>query len=69
MYSQKCFLNIKSAYYYDFWRSWDTEDWSNDAEISALFTEINNILNKLKFKRVILNCSISKMCCFYYIFD
>ncbi len=22
----------KSAYYYDFWRSCDTEDWSNDAE-------------------------------------
>ncbi len=22
-------------YYYDFWRSWDTEDWSNDAENTA----------------------------------
>ncbi len=22
----------KSAYYNDFWRSCDTEDWSNDAE-------------------------------------
>ncbi len=29
----------KSAYYYDFWRSCDTEDWSNDAEN----TEINYI--------------------------
>ncbi len=26
------FLDHKSAYYYDFWRSCDTEDWSNDAE-------------------------------------
>ncbi len=29
--NQKCFL-IKSAYDNDFWRSCDTEDWSNDAE-------------------------------------
>ncbi len=32
----KCFLSRKSAYYNDFWRSRDTEDWSNDAENSAL---------------------------------
>ncbi len=31
------FLDHKSAYYYDFWRSCDTEDCSNDAEN----TEIN----------------------------
>ncbi len=31
----KCFLSCKSAYYYDFWRSCDTEDWSNDAENTA----------------------------------
>ncbi len=24
-------IDNKSAYYYDFWRSCDTEDWSNDA--------------------------------------
>ncbi len=30
-----CFLSSKSAYYYDFWRSCDTEDWSNYAENSA----------------------------------
>ncbi len=30
--NQKYFLSIKSAYYYDFWRSCDTEDWSNDDE-------------------------------------
>ncbi len=29
--NQKYFLRSKSAYYYDFWRSCDTEDWSNDA--------------------------------------
>ncbi len=34
--NQKLFLSSKSAYYYDFWRSCDTEDWSNDAENSAL---------------------------------
>ncbi len=26
------FLTFQSVYYYDFWRSCDTEDWSNDAE-------------------------------------
>ncbi len=30
-----CFLSSKSAYQNDFWRSCDTEDWSNDAENSA----------------------------------
>ncbi len=39
--NQKCFLSSKSVYYYDFWRSCDTEDWSNDAENTALITEIN----------------------------
>ncbi len=33
--NQKCFLSSKSVYYYDFWRSCDTEDWSNDAENTA----------------------------------
>ncbi len=32
---KKSFLISKSAYYYDFWRSCDTEDWSNDAENTA----------------------------------
>ncbi len=31
-----CFMVIKSAYQNDFWRSCDTEDWSNDAENTAL---------------------------------
>ncbi len=35
----------KSAYYYDFWRSCDTEDWSNDAENTAAHHR-----NKLYFK-------------------
>ncbi len=30
--NQKCFLSSESVYYYDFWRSCDTEDCSNDAE-------------------------------------
>ncbi len=34
-------MSSKSAYYYDFWRSCDTEDWSKDAENTALITEIN----------------------------
>ncbi len=33
--NKKYFLIIKSVYYYDFWRSCDTEDWSNDAENST----------------------------------
>ncbi len=38
--NQKYLLSIKSAYYNDFWRSCDTEDWSNDAENTALITAI-----------------------------
>ncbi len=34
-------------YYYDFWRSCDTEDWSNDAENTALITEINYSLTHI----------------------
>ncbi len=41
--NQKCFLSSKSAYYYDLWRSCDTEDWSNDAEN----TEINYSLTHI----------------------
>ncbi len=33
--NHKCFLSSKSVYYYDFWRSCDSEDWSNDADNSA----------------------------------
>ncbi len=45
--NHKCFLSSKSAYYYDFWRSCDTEDWSNDAENTALITEINYSLTHI----------------------
>ncbi len=34
-YKSDMCLSSKSAYYYDFWRSYDTEDWSNDAENTA----------------------------------
>ncbi len=51
--NQKCFLSSKSAYYYDFWRSCDTEDWSNDAENTALInyslTDIHIENNCFKF--------------------
>ncbi len=49
---QKCFLSSKSAYYYDFWRSRDTEDWSNDAETSALITGINYILKYIQIEKL-----------------
>ncbi len=31
-------IDNKSVYYTDFWRSCDTEDWSNDAENTDLIT-------------------------------
>ncbi len=37
--NKKCLLSSKSAYYNDFWRSRDTEDWGNDAENSALTSQ------------------------------
>ncbi len=43
--NQKCFLSSKSAYYYDFWRI--TEECSNDAENTALITEINYSLTHI----------------------
>ncbi len=44
--------NQKSVYYYDFWRSCDTEDCSNDAENTALITEINYILTYIHIENV-----------------
>ncbi len=46
--------------------SCDTEDWSNDAENSALITEINYILKYIKME-VILNCNISNDYCFFLV--
>ncbi len=40
---------IWAAYYYDFWRSCDTEDCSNDAENTAWLVEYMIMLNALKF--------------------
>ncbi len=42
----------KSAYYYDFWRSCDTEDWSNDAENTA--AHHRNIWKYIKIENLIL---------------
>ncbi len=36
--------------------SCDTEDWSNDAEKSALITEINYILQYIHIENSYLNC-------------
>ncbi len=43
-------INNKSSYYYDFWRSCDTEDCSNDAENTALITEIYYSLTDIKIE-------------------
>ncbi len=40
--------DYKSAYYYDFWRSCDSEDWSNDAENADLIAEIHYSLKYIK---------------------
>ncbi len=37
--NQQCFFSSKAEYYYDFWRSCDTDDWRNDAENTALIIE------------------------------
>ncbi len=50
--NQKCVLSRKSAYYYDFWRSCDTEDWSNDAENTDLITEINYSLTDINLENI-----------------
>ncbi len=50
--NNKYFLSNNSVYYYDFWRSCDTEDWSNDAENTALITEINYILKHVQKEKL-----------------
>ncbi len=47
--------NNQSAYYYDFWRSCDTEDWSNDAENTDLITEIHFILTDIQIENSCFN--------------
>ncbi len=62
------FLDHKSAYYYDFWRSCDTEDWSNDAENTALITEINYSSTYTHIEFFLFNIEIIFQN-FYCIFD
>ncbi len=47
-----CFLNNKPVYQNDFWRFCDTEDWSNDAENTALHR--NKLLFKMNSNRKLL---------------
>ncbi len=42
--NETCLLSSKSAYYYDFWRSCDTEDWSSDV-INTLYLIVFSVLN------------------------
>ncbi len=46
------------AYYYDFWRSCDTEDCSNDAENTALITEINYSLTHIHIEKQLFYITI-----------
>ncbi len=55
--NQKYFLSIKSEYENDFWRSCD---WSNDAENTALITEINYIVKSIQIEKVTLNKNMSQ---------
>ncbi len=49
------FSNVSwTAYYYDFWRSCDTEDWSNDAENTVL-PHRNTYFKIYSNKTIILN--------------
>ncbi len=64
--NQKWFLSSKSAYISE--GSCDTEDWSNDAENSALITEINYILTYIQIQNSSCNI-ISEYFCFYCISD
>ncbi len=59
--NQKCVLSSKSAYYYDFRRSRDTEDLSNDAENTDLITEINYILTHIHIE----NCFFKLLIIFH----
>ncbi len=48
-------MSSKSAYYYKFWRLCETEDWSNDAENTALNTGINYILKYIQIENSYFN--------------
>ncbi len=75
--NQKCFLSSKSAYLNNFWRSCDTEDWSNDAGNTALhhrntlhfkmYNPIENCYFKLQYF-IILYIFLSSLCEYIYIY-
>ncbi len=65
--NEKYFLSSKSAYYYDFWRSCDTDDCSNDAENTDLITEINYILKYILIEDS--NFKTNNISKFYRIFE
>ncbi len=52
-------------YYYDFWRSCDTEDWSNDAEN----TDINYSLTEINFGKSEYNMYIVFTQYFLYLYN
>ncbi len=66
-FTKEIIINVSWAVYQtDFWRSCDTEDWSNDAESSAL-----DLRNKLHLKvysnrKVILNCDFHNITVLLY---
>ncbi len=43
-----------AVYYYDFWRSCDTKDWSNDAENTDAHQEIYYILQYIHIENIYL---------------
>ncbi len=51
-------LVFRISYSHDFWRSCDTEDWSNDAGNTALITEIHCILTHIHIKNTYHNISV-----------
>ncbi len=46
----KNFAHSWAVYYYDFWRSCDTEDWSNDAENTASHHRNILYLNRYSYR-------------------
>ncbi len=48
--NNNCFLRSISASLNDFWRSCDTEDWSNEAENTASITGINYLWKDIQIK-------------------
>ncbi len=69
-------MSSKSANYYDFWRSCDTKDWSNDAENSDLhlrhklqITYDNILFCNFLYIYIYIYITIEQYYCCYHIFD